>query len=558
MEAKLRACAAHRSAGNLRAALRAASDACHAAPNRPEPHYAYGEIWLALGEFARAEQAFAAAIQLAPASAEPWVNYGIARYKQDALEDAKTAMREALKRDPGHKVATANLAAFMRISGEGEQAEPLLRQALAQEPDNMGARLNLAVELLDQERCAEALALLDESTPTTPDALRHWRLQRSLALLRLRRLNEAGAELAMLDDMPPELRPLLLWRKLLLAIARGEPAAPLASAMAQACEEMGPHAVPEHRLMAHYDLASFFARNGDTAKAMAQWRRGHALLARLQPFSRPAYQDFIAANIEAFSAARFTTGSRAQNTDACPVFIVGMPRSGTTLCEQILAAHADAHGAGERMALSLAFHRLGGPHAATLDAAALDEAATAYLAELHALAPEAKRIIDKMPGNTLYLGLAALMFPGAKIIHCVRDPRDIGLSIFTYRFYGTHPYAHDLADLGWTIAQQERLMAHWRAVLPNPILTVKLSDWVEDFDATLARVLAHLGLPSDENCKRFHESTAPVRTVSRAQVRRPVNAAGLGRWCAYAAELTPLIAELETAGLLEAWSKDTK
>ena len=212
----------------------------------------------------------------------------------------------------------------------------------------------------------------------------------------------------------------------------------------------------------------------------------------------------------------------------------------------------------ERPALGRAFAALGGTpdhpdsvlRIAALDTPALDAAAAAYLAELHALAPDKARIVDKMPGNYLYLGLVGLMLPGARIIHCVRDPRDIGLSIFTFRFHGRHGYAHDLADLGWTIAQQSRLMRHWQWALPNPILTLPLSDWVEDFDGTLARVLGHLGLPPDPNCARFHEAGSRVRTVSRAQVRQPVNARGLGRWRNYAAELAPLIAELHKAGEL--------
>ena len=146
------------------------------------------------------------------------------------------------------------------------------------------------------------------------------------------------------------------------------------------------------------------------------------------------------------------------------------------------------------------------------------------------------------------------MLPGAKIIHCVRDPRDIGLSIFTFRFHGVHAYAHDLADLGWTIGQQLRLMDHWKAVLPNPILTVRLQDWVEDFDATLARVLEHLELAPDPACARFWEADRDVRTASFAQVRQPINARGLGRWRTYAAELQPLIAELTAAGALAGWA----
>jgi hypothetical protein len=167
-----------------------------------------------------------------------------------------------------------------------------------------------------------------------------------------------------------------------------------------------------------------------------------------------------------------------------------MPRSGTTLVEQILAAHRDVFGAGERTALGQAFATLGGlpddsssaQRIAALDGDSLDRAAATFLLALHALSPAAKCVVDKMPGNFLYLGLVGLMLPGARIIHCVRDPRDIGLSIFTFRFHGAHGYAHDLADLGWYIGEHDRLMAHWKSALPNPILTVRLSDWVDDFD----------------------------------------------------------------------------
>jgi len=239
------------------------------------------------------------------------------------------------------------------------------------------------------------------------------------------------------------------------------------------------------------------------------------------------------------------------------VFIVGMPRSGTTLTEQILDAHTQAHGAGERGALAQVFERLAASEEsvesvrrlASLDSAQLESMAQDYLRELRALAPDASRIVDKMPGNFRLLGLVALMLPGAKIIHCVRDPRDIGLSIFSRRFRGYHHYAHDLADLGGYIAEHYRMMAHWKAVLPNQILTLDHSDWIADFDATLAKVLVHVGLPHDSNCARFYESDRLVRTASRYQVRRPINAAGVGRWKVFAEELHPLIAALETGGV---------
>jgi Tfp pilus assembly protein PilF len=557
--------------GDARAALVAASEACHRASHLPQAHYVYGQAWSALGNEAHAERAFAAALQLAPNWAEAWVNYGVARYRQGAIEDAKTAMRQALRSVPGHPAASANLGAFMRISGDAEGAEALLRDTLAREPDNAAARLNLAADLLQEERAGDALALLEQVEPPADDlrALRHWHLQKSLALLQLGRTEEARAVLGALlslGPIPPEIAPLWHWRHVLLALGEGDiaRAREAAGQMEAALQVTGPEAVPEHRIMAHYDLAKFWSGQNFHPRAFANWAAGHQLLKPSQPFSRDAHLAFVDANIAAFDRARFTKRRRAGNKDPAPVFIVGMPRSGTTLIEQILAAHAQVHGAGERSALGRAFGVLGGGRdsaeavhrIASLDAGMLDRAASEYLAELHALAPEKARIVDKMPGNFCYLGLAALMLPGAKFIHCVRDPRDIGLSIFTFRFHGAHGYAHDLGDLGWYIGQHDRLMAHWQAALPDRILIIKLSDWVEDFDGTLAKVLAHLNLPPDPNCARFHEGESRVRTVSRAQVRQPVNARGLGRWRVYADELAPLIAELENAGSLDGWIAD--
>jgi tetratricopeptide (TPR) repeat protein len=560
----LRAYTTYARAGKREAALQAASDACYAAPHLAAPHYAYGESWLAMNEAARAEQAFAAALQINPSWADAWINYGLARYRQGAVEDAKTAMRQALRFAPNHPAAIGNLGAFMRITGEAESAEALLRATLQADPGNAGARLNLAADLLQEERAGDALVLLEAGDPPKDNikALRHWYLQTALALLQLRRPAEARPVLEKLAALgiPPEIAPLWHWRQTLLGLGEGSisDARAAAELMAAALTNMGPEAVLEHQIMARYDLAKFWSGQGEHARAFGQWQAGHELLRRIQPFSRTDHLAFIEANIACFHRDRFAQGPVAANNDPAPVFIVGMPRSGTTLCERILAAHGAVHGAGERGALGHTFGRLAGTldsaagvqRVASLDTETLDAAAAAYLAELHALAPDKSRIVDKMPGNYLSLGLVGLMLPGAKIIYCARDPRDIGLSIFTFRFHGSHGYAHDLGDLGWTIAQSARLMAHWQNVLPNPVLTVRLADWVEDFNGTLARVLAHLDLPYDAACERFYDTEARVRTVSRTQVRQPVNASGLGRWRTYEPQLAPLIAELEAGGAL--------
>ncbi len=455
--------------GDTQAALESARDACLAEPNRAEAHYAFGQAWIAAGKPARAEQAFAVAVKLRPGFADAWVNYGLARYSQGAIGDAKVAMGRALQAQPGHPAATNNLAAFLRLTGGYEAAETLLQQALARNPHDAGARLNLVAEKLQEEDPAGALALLNEVDPPADDlpAARHWHLQRALALLALRRPDKARTALGEFDALgaaPPELAPLRLWRDVLLALAEGRRADAWASAeaMEAALADMGPSAVLEHKIMARYDLAKFWSAQGEDARAFSQWSEGHALLRPIQPFSREATQAYDDAAIATFTAERFADGPRATNIDPTPVFIVGMPRSGTTLAEQILAAHAEGHGAGERSALGRLAWRLGAGETAesvariaALDQATLDAEAETYLQELRALAPDKSRIVDKMPGNYLYVWLIALLFPKAKIIHCVRDPRDIGFSIFTFRFHGEHGYAHDLADLGWMIGEQD-------------------------------------------------------------------------------------------------------
>jgi tetratricopeptide (TPR) repeat protein len=544
--------------GDAAGAERAARKATLRAPERPDAHYTLGLVHLAGRQLQQAGEDFAAAVRRAPRFADAWVNLGLVRYRLGNVTGAKAAMQAAVSAAPAHRAAVGNLGALMRLTGESEAAEQLLTDLLRRDPDAAEARVNLAAQLLHEDRTAEALAWLEGPPPTEVRLRQHWQLQQALALLQLGRSADARTLLDAIGEVSAAARPLLLWRRVLLALAEGQPeqaiglADDLEAAVATADE-----ALPEHRIIACFDLAKFWSQSGSPARAFQCWQHGHDLLRRIQPFSRAAFSAVVDATIARFHRARLQDGPRASNSDPAAVFIVGLPRSGTTLCEQILAAHPAVFGAGERAALGETCTALGGssenPDAiariVALDAASLDAAASAYLAQLHALAPAAERVVDKMPGNFRHLGLVALMLPRARIIHCERDPRDIGLSIFTFRFYGAHPYAHDLSDLGWYIGQQRRLMAHWRAVLPNPTLTVRLRDWVEDFPGTLRRVLDFLGLPYDPACERFYEQDRTVRTVSRAQIREKVNARGLGRWHAYAEQLGPLLAALQAAGV---------
>ena len=548
------------SMGDVRGAIRAARKARLRASATPQPHYLLGLAYLAGDHTHRAADCFHQATVLAPDFVDGWINLGVARYKSGDIEAAKLAMRAALHIDPDNQAAAANLSVFLRLTGLGEASDSVLQDALERHRDAPAARINLAADLLREDRAAEALTVLEGPLPTDPLTRQHWLLQQILAHIHLGRLMEARALMLLLGALPAALEPLLRWRQALMSLAEGEPdqGQRHVDGLAVLLDQT-PSMLPEHRIMGHYDIAKFWATMHQPDRAFPHWIAGHRLLAGFQPFSRQDYADFVDATISHFNAERLGPGPRAANRDQSPVFVVGMPRSGTTLIEQILSAHHAVHGAGERPALKQMFHQLGGQSEnaaavagiARLDRPALDTAATQYLRELHAIDPGAGRIIDKMPGNFRHLGLVGLMLPGARVIACDRDPRDIGLSIFTYRFYGLHAYAHDLSDLGWYIGQHHRLMAHWRAVLPNPLMTVRLRDWVEDFPGTLRRVLEFLDLPYDPACEHFHAVRRRVRTASRTQVTERVNARGLGRWQEYEDHLAPLIASLQESGVLD-------
>lgn len=234
-----------------------------------------------------------------------------------------------------------------------------------------------------------------------------------------------------------------------------------------------------------------------------------------------------------------------------PVFIVGMPRSGSTLVEQILASHPDVHAGGERSALYEVASSLGGPggkvipypeFAPALDAGALDRIGARYLAILRKLAPAASHVTDKRLSNYYFAGLIHLALPRARIIHTVRDPVDTCVSCFSKLFAaGQNHYTYDLAELGRYYRRYRGLMAKWQHVLPPArILEVRYEDVVADLEGQARRIVAYCGLGWDTRCLSFQTTVRPVRTASAAQVRQPIYRSAVGRSQVYEEFLGPL------------------
>jgi len=237
-----------------------------------------------------------------------------------------------------------------------------------------------------------------------------------------------------------------------------------------------------------------------------------------------------------------------------PIFVLGMPRSGTTLVEQIIASHPMVHGAGELQKLNDVILTFREPNGKTipfpefvpaLDAAALKQIGARYVMSVRKLAPTNERVTDKMPSNYYFVGLIHLALPNSKIIHVVRDPIDTCFSCFRKLFVSGQNHTYDLGELGRYYRRYEVLMAHWRRVLPRDrILHVRYEEVIADLEGQARRIISHCGLPWDDRCLSFHEMIRPVRTASATQVRQPIYKNAIGRWRVYEEQIEPLLSAL--------------
>jgi hypothetical protein len=312
-----------------------------------------------------------------------------------------------------------------------------------------------------------------------------------------------------------------------------------------------PRVGPAARAPIHLAVAGLLDSLGEYDRALEQAGLGKNVL-------RPAYDpqrltQWVDDQIAYFTPRKLHDLPRASLPTGRPVFVVGMPRSGTTLVEQILASHSMVHGAGELPLVSNiatnAQSRLGGVAAgiesypACLDRVGirhLNEMAESYLAELAAHNATAARVVDKMPHNFLYVGLLAAIFPDAHVVHCRRDPLDTCLSCYMTYFAKGQSYAHDLSDLGAFYLDYRRMMRHWTGTLNVPTIDVQYEELVADTEGQTRRLLELLDLPWDPNCLRFFESRRRVTTASVDQVRRPIYSSSVNRSRHYARHLSEL------------------
>ena len=507
------------------------------------------------------------------------------------LGEAEPLLRDRLKRDPYDYCAIRMLAELAARIGRLSDSEHLLRRALELAPSFQAARANLATVLYRQHRAAEALAELDRLAAEGEVADAHRNL-RAAALGRVGGYEEAIAlyrEVLSRHAEQPKLWMSLAHllktvgqqeeaiaayrRSIALAPSMGEAWWSLANlktvrfddgdlnAMEAALDDAALNA--DDRLHLHFALGKANEDRRDAEKAWTHYASGNRIRSAELGYIPEDISDLVDRSI-ALMTSDFFAGREGQGCNAPdPIFILGMPRAGSTLLEQILASHSQVEGTMELPDIAALARRIDGKHAkgtrgaypdalTNLDADDLESLGREYLDRTRIQRSTGKPFfIDKMPNNWAYVGFIRLILPGAKIIDARRHPLDCGFSNFKQHFARGQAFSYDLAHIGRFYADYVRLMSHLDAVQPGSIHRVIHEQLVEDPEAEVRALLAYCDLPFEEGCLRFHENKRAVRTASSEQVRRPLSREGFDRWRPFETHLGPLVEALGSA--LKRW-----
>jgi tetratricopeptide (TPR) repeat protein len=521
-------------------------------------HFNLGNVLLGLGRHDEAVKHYQQAIALRPSMAVAHYNLGYTLKEQGKLVEALEAYRRAQAIDPGRVDVHNNLGTVLFELDRMAEAEACFRQALAQRPDSPMTLANLANALTAQGKHEEAAAACRRAIELEPPhADAHYNFGKANAW------NQMAAALAAQGDLHAaheayqkavELVPTKASFHRGLALSkRFEAGDRQLAVMEQLAANPAPVPEPE-RIHLQFALGKAYADLKDYDRSFRHLLAGNRLKRE-----QLTYDDAGAfANMQRVRnvfSAQLLQAKAGGKTAPTPVFIVGMPRSGTTLIEQIIASHPKAFGAGELLDLHNIVQSLAGLNGSglcfpevieTMSREQLRQVGARYLAVIRALAPTAERIVDKMPGNFHFPGLIQLALPNARIIHSRRDPVDTCLSCFSILFEGDAiPYSYDLGELGRFYRSYDALMAHWRAVLrPGLMIEVQYEEVVADLENQARRIIAHCGLEWDDACLAFYKTRRPVRTSSVAQVRQPIYNSSVGRWRPYREQLRALLEEL--------------
>jgi tetratricopeptide (TPR) repeat protein len=473
-------------------------------PRHPEALNNLGATLFRLGRYGEAEEIFRRTLRIYPNFADANSNLGILLRCSGRVADAETWLRRAIKINPKHIGARSNLALAFVFFGRLSHAKAQFKKALKFAPRNAHTLFGIGFLATVEGRFDEAEAMFKRAVEVEPKMPSAWAAMASLRKMTfsdaawLQRAEEIVASgISVLEE------------------------ADMRFAIAKYCDDVG-----------------------DFKGAFQSYKRANELHKRAATsYDRDARVRLVDDLMRVYTRETLSRVGPLASDSMKPVFVVGMPRSGTSLIEQIIASHPDAKGAGEMAFWSRAAH----DHETAIQRTLLDESTRKKLAEdcireLQDRSGDALRIVDKTPLNSDYLGMIHSIFPNARIIYMQRDPIDACLSCYFQKFDVELNFTMDLSDLAHYFRQHQRLMTHWRAVLPpGSVLDVPYAELVTDQQGWTRKVLAFLGLKWDPRCLDFHRTERPVVTASAWQVRQKIYRTSVARWRSYEEFIGPLL-----------------
>lgn len=530
--------------------LEAAESACRRAlsidPRSAEACNNLGNVLCDRGDHGAAESAFLEALSIRPGLVEARYNLGGVLHRQGRLGEAVAAYREAVRARPDQFLYHCALGKTLKDLGEPAQARASFEQALSLRSDHAETHNDLGNVLRDlgeYDAAAGAFRRAIELRPGLVEA------HNNLGNLLRATGDTDAAEDCLREALRLDAGHTSAWYNLALAkkFADGDPD------LQHLQEQLARDDLDDtDRMRLHFALGKALSDiDADADEIFGHYLEGCRL--KRSTFDHdPAHMDDLCARIARCCTADWLSQwTTADDTAAGPIFVVGMPRSGTSLVEQILSSHPRVHGAGERRELGrivTARARTAGTDypewLITANAEQLRRVAAEYHGQVVEPCTEAF-VVDKMPSNFRYLGLIAAAMPGARIVHIRRDPIDTCLSCFTHLFNEPQPFSYDLRELGRYYRAYDGLMAHWCSVLPaTALLQLQYEELVSDPEPVIRQLLAHCGLEWDPACLDFHENRRAVVTASTTQVRQPMYRGAVGRWKKFKTQLQPLIEAL--------------
>ena len=510
-----------------------------------------GTCYSARFERVAAELCFRKALDLDPGYADAWSNFGLMLVGALRFHEARAVLEQGAAAAPNHEGIQCNLAQVYAELALSREALAAYERIVQQFPSSAQALIGLASCLNKAGRNEEALAVADKLL--TMDRKHHAEaLQiKGRVLEVLGRLDDACAAFDAAIVVLPDEVGLMHARASVKKIKADDPF----FAHVKQFEKRADEVRGAKRIQLHFALGKAYQDTGDIAAAAANYAQGASMqlltsdyderddVALFKIMSEKVNQQFLE-----------RVKGQGHPTDQ-PIFVLGMPRSGTTLVEQILASHPQVRAAGEMPFISEVLDgvdfpggwRLGHPTGGGMgNGVSLRERGEAYLkrVEAHAGVAGHRHFTDKLPENYYNLGLITAMFPNARIIHCRRDPIDNSISCYNTLFATKHYWTYDFASLGRTYRRYWDLMAHWRAVLPGRFLELRYEEGVDDIERQARKLLEWCGLPWDDKVLRFYETNRPVHTASVTQVRQPIYSSSVGKWKKWEPYIQPLLGEI--------------